>query len=853
MLTDYIQILLVEDDDEDADLLKEYLEEANSIHYGLIHVRTLGAGLEKLTHSTIRDTIDIVLLDLSLPDNYGIDTVQGIRSAALNVPLVVLTGLDNKEIAIESLRQGAQDYINKNDLHAKLIERTIQYAIERGRLLKQLSVSEERYTVAIKGTNDALWDWNLSTDEIYFSPRWAEMLGCKVNQVGNRPDEWFHRIHPNDRNTMMVSIDEHLSDKQSYLQNEHQVEREDGTFFWVLCRATVIRDEHHCPCRLAGSLTDITERKLLEQKLFEEKELALVTLNSIGDAVITTDALGNIDSLNPAAETLTGWTFAEIQGKPIQHVFELVDGETLEAIPNPVDIVLREDRVVRLSNHPMLVTRDRQQVAIDDSAAPIHSTDGTIVGSVVIFHDVTEERGRAQQLAWQANHDPLTGLLNRYAFQTKLDKAIECAKLSRQTHVLCYVDLDYFKVVNDTCGHAAGDNLLEQISKLIQSHVRKTDSVARLGGDEFGILLENCPFQRAVQLSNLICESINEFRFVWQEHVFKIGSSVGIYVVNHQTYDADQAVNAADAACYVAKQRGRGRSHVYQDDDHTLSQHNIETQWFNRLTAALEHDQFELFYQPICPSEHPEVNKTDINENYYEVLLRLKGTDGHLIAPGAFLPAAERYNLMPAIDRWVIQRFFRYLSTANEGWISPATPLTNSLLPATSSLDASLPGASFYAINLSGASLNDDTFISFVREQFETYNISPRKICFEITETVAIANLSRATELITDLRQLGCQFALDDFGTGMSSLAYLKALPIDYLKIDGNFIRGITQDQFSQAVVRAVNNIGHLIGLKTVAEFVSTPAILETVKTLGIDFVQGHGIATPAPLPSRAE
>ncbi|MEL6322544.1 MAG: EAL domain-containing protein, partial [Cyanobacteria bacterium J06626_14] len=243
----------------------------------------------------------------------------------------------------------------------------------------------------------------------------------------------------------------------------------------------------------------------------------------------------------------------------------------------------------------------------------------------------------------------------------------------------------------------------------------------------------------------------------------------------------------------------------------------------------------------------------DINENYYEVLLRLKGTDGHLIAPGAFLPAAERYNLMPAIDRWVIQRFFRYLSTANEGWISPATPLTNSLLPATSSLDASLPGASFYAINLSGASLNDDTFISFVREQFETYNISPRKICFEITETVAIANLSRATELITDLRQLGCQFALDDFGTGMSSLAYLKALPIDYLKIDGNFIRGITQDQFSQAVVRAVNNIGHLIGLKTVAEFVSTPAILETVKTLGIDFVQGHGIATPAPLPSRAE
>ena len=347
-------------------------------------------------------------------------------------------------------------------------------------------------------------------------------------------------------------------------------------------------------------------------------------------------------------------------------------------------------------------------------------------------------------------------------------------------------------------------------------------------------MLQNCPVSRAVELSNTICKELNQFRFVWQNHVFKIGSSIGVTIIDDQTQNADQAMNAADTACFIAKRRGRGRAHVYQDADVGLSQHTQEIQWFNQLTQALEYDQFELFYQLICPSKDLECN-----EQHYEVLLRLRDEQNNLIAPGAFLPAAERYSLMPAIDCWVIRTFFRYLAD---------------LLAYNDSMpdgEIRVPLAQIYAINISGASVNDDAFIDFVREQFATYDIPPQKICFEITETVAIANLTKAADLINELRELGCQFALDDFGTGMSSLAYLQTLPVDYLKIDGNFIQGITNDPISCAMVEAINGIGHLIGVQTIAEFVSNRDILETVKNLGIDYVQGHSIAMPSPLPTK--
>ncbi|MEM9451207.1 MAG: EAL domain-containing protein [Cyanobacteria bacterium P01_E01_bin.6] len=834
MLSDYLQILLFEDDQEDAELLQEYLEIGNSVHYVVVHVKTLSDGLIYLNDKNIKQCFDLILLDLSLPDKHGLDTVCMVHEAACDIPIVVLTGLDDEAISLEALRQGAQDYLIKHTVNERLLCRTIQYAIERGRLLNRLSISEARYAIAVQGSNDGLWDWDLTTDEIYFSPRWKKMLGYDDHEIRNQPNDWFSRVHEDNFQEMMLSIEHHLLGHHPHWQNEHKIQRKDGSFSWVLCRGTAAWNEDGQPYRFAGSLTDITERKQLEKKLFEEKELALVTLNSIGDAVITTDVLGHIESLNPAAEKLTGWQLDEVKGKPVSYVFELVNGDTLEPISNPVQTVLNEDRTVRLSNHPMLITRDRQPIAIDDSVAPIHSSDGHVIGSVIIFHDVSEERGRAKQLAWRANHDALTGLLNRCAFQSHLEQAIATGKKHQHVHTLCYIDLDHFKIVNDTCGHAAGDELLRQVSMLLQRRIRKTDIVARLGGDEFGILLQNCPLTRAVGLSNTICEELNQFRFVWQDQVFRIGGSIGIAMMDGQTQSVEHVIKAADSACYGAKRRGRGRTHIYQDTDASLSQHSQEIQWFNRLTQALESEQFELFYQLIRPSQTLASDK-----HHYEVLLRLRDDQNNVITPGAFLSAAERYNLMPSIDRWVIRTFFNYLA--------------ETLSHRNSALDSEplVPIAHVYAINLSGASVNDETFIDFIREQFSIHQIPARKICFEITETVAVANLTKAADLMTELRELGCQFALDDFGTGMSSLAYLKALPVDYLKIDGNFIRGIAHDPISCAMVEAINNIGHLIGVQTVAEFVSSPAILEAVKRLGIDYVQGYGIAMPSPLTGK--
>ncbi len=483
----------------------------------------------------------------------------------------------------------------------------------------------------------------------------------------------------------------------------------------------------------------------------------------------------------------------------------------------------------------MLLSRNQQSIAIDDSTAPIHSNTGDIVGSVIVFHDVTEARGRANQLSWQANHDALTGLLNRRAFCHKVEEAIQSVREGSRSHVLCCVDLDHFKVVNDTCGHASGDELLRQVAEILQERVRKTDVVARLGGDEFAILLYECPLDQALRITNTICNLFSQFRFSQQGRVFKIGSSIGLSLIDETIHTKDECMNAADAACYAAKRRGRNRVHVYQHEDQGLSRYSSETQWFTRLSEALEGDQFQLFYQPIAESDD-----SSGGAHHCEVLLRLVDEHNNLISPAAFIPAAERYSLMPEIDRWVIRHCFEYLSDRLP-WPRYGTSLDE---------QAALLN-SVYSINLSGDSINDERFLGFIQAQLDHYGIPPQIICFEITETAAISNMKRAVSFIEQLKQVGCQFALDDFGTGMSSLSYLRTLPVDYLKIDGSFIRDIASDQVACAMVEAVNNVAHLMGLRTIAEFVSDAQLLEKVKTLGVDYMQGYAIAMPALLAEK--
>ncbi|MGP1375295.1 MAG: EAL domain-containing protein [Almyronema sp.] len=571
---------------------------------------------------------------------------------------------------------------------------------------------------------------------------------------------------------------------------------------------------------------DISDRKRAEQALFEEKELAQITLQSIGDAVITTNAQGQVVYFNPIAEQLTGWSEAEAKGRPLLEVFQIINEITLEPAPNPIEQVLREGCVLALANHTALIHRDGTRYSIEDSAAPIRNREGEVVGSVLVFRDVTQARKLARQVSWQANHDALTGLVNRCYFEQKLTQAIESAHQENQHHVLCYLDLDQFKVVNDTCGHIAGDELLRQLARLLRSGIRTIDTLARLGGDEFGILLYQCPLDRAIAIAEELRQAVHTFRFVWEQKSFGVGVSMGLVVIDAESLNLVSVMSAADAACYAAKDAGRNRVQVYQTDDVTLTHQRQERQWSVRIRQALEDHQLRLYHQPII-SAAAETNKA-----HTEILLRMVDAEGRLIRPAAFVSAAERYDLMPEVDRWVIRTCFAELQRHQTQ--SPS----------------SLP-YDLHALNLSGASLNDKYFLDFLREQFNHYKISPSSICFEITETAAICDLKKATHFMQELKSLGCWFALDDFGSGMSSFAYLKTLPVNFLKIDGRFIQDIDSDPTAYAIVESINHVGHVMGLQTVAEFVETEVAMQHLRQIGVDYLQGYGIAEPQPWPNQ--
>ncbi|MFB2936886.1 EAL domain-containing protein [Aerosakkonemataceae cyanobacterium BLCC-F154] len=567
-----------------------------------------------------------------------------------------------------------------------------------------------------------------------------------------------------------------------------------------------------------------------QKALVEEKDKAQVTLCSIGDAVITTDALGKIEFLNPVAERLTGWLLEEAQGKLLIEVFNIINESSRNPVKNPVETVLESGCTIGLANHTILIARGGDEFAIANSAAPIRTLNGETIGAILVFHDVTSERQLTHLLSWQASHDTLTGLVNRYEFERQLEEALLTAKLENQQHTLCYLDLDQFKIVNDTCGHVAGDELLRQITALLQSKIRIADTLARLGGDEFGLLLRQCPLNQGTLVAKALHETIQKFRFLWEDKNFSVGISIGLTAIDDTSQTVATLMSAADAACYTAKNRGRDRIQVYQANDSELLQQHGQMQWVSRINKAFEENRFRLYCQGIVP-----INSFNDNFQHYEVLLRLIDEEGQLVSPMAFIPAAERYNLMPKIDRWVISTLF-----ANQSIFYRKNP--HLYQSSTSKYNC------LYAINLSGASINDEQFIDFLHQQFILHRIPPETICFEITETVAIINLSKATQFIHSLKQFGCRFALDDFGSGMSSFAYLKNLPVDYLKIDGEFVKDIEKDRVAGAMVEAINHIGQLMGLQTIAEFVENDNILEKVKALGVNYAQGYGISKPLPL-----
>jgi diguanylate cyclase (GGDEF)-like protein/PAS domain S-box-containing protein len=569
--------------------------------------------------------------------------------------------------------------------------------------------------------------------------------------------------------------------------------------------------------------TDISARKKVEDELAAEKERAQVTLASIGEGVITSDANGKLVYMNPVAEELIGTKLEDVRGKPVNEVFSFISEVEREPLENPLLRCIREKQVVGLDDQSVLQRPDGTEYPIDDSTAPILDNDGQTTGAVLVFSDVSQQRFLSRQLTHQASHDPLTGLINRREFEERLKRAIAEVRGGKLQHVLFFMDLDQFKVVNDTCGHVAGDALLRQISAAFERELRHSDTLARLGGDEFGVLLEHCPTEQALHIADQLLNAARDLRFTWNGRVFPIGVSIGLVTITTDSESHTEIMRSADAACYVAKDRGRNRVQLFQPDDAFLARRTGDMQWFTRIGQALEENRFVLYGQPIRA-----LSKDFAEDAYVEVLVRMNSEDGQLITPGAFIPAAERYNLMPQLDRWVVNNAVAWYAEQLHSKHKTKLPTLG--------------------INLSGASVSDAGFLEFIRTTLKARDVPARALCFEITETAAITHMKRAVRFMNELRETGCRFALDDFGSGMSSFAYLKNLPVDFIKIDGNFVREMHKDVVDLAMTEAINRIGHVMNIPTIAESVENQETLEMLQELGVNYAQGFHVAKPMPL-----
>jgi two-component system CheB/CheR fusion protein len=544
-------------------------------------------------------------------------------------------------------------------------------------------------------------------------------------------------------------------------------------------------------------------------------------LESTGEGIYGIDTKGRCSFINQSALEMFGYDREEMIGKPIHSLthHSHADGSPYPEETCPMHKAYLTAAPFRIQKE-VFWRKDGTSFPVEYSAYPIIE-EGEILGSVAVFRDVTDSHAMEQRLSFLATHDPLTRLLNRYAFEQRLKKALEDAQDSDSHHVLCYMDLDQFKIVNDTCGHVAGDAMLQMIAKLLQNNLRHSDTLARLGGDEFGLLLEDCSLKKAETLTTKICEAVKEFRFSWDDKTFTTGVSVGIAAITEDTSSINMVMSAADAACYIAKDMGRNRVHIHLADDDEVAKRQGEMRWVTEIQSAIEEGRLFLYRQSIIP-----LSTEDRDMDHFEILLRMRDRDDRDVPPGAFIPAAERFALMPMLDRWVIRNTLSWL----EGAESRGQRL------------------GLCSINISGHSLADDGLKEFILKQLELHNIPANKICFEITETAAVSRLDQAIHFIGEMRELGCRFALDDFGTGMSSFAYLKNLPVDFLKIDGSFVRDLLEDPVDHGMVESINQIGHLMGLKTIAEYVENDKVRKRLNEIGVDYVQGFGVAIPEPL-----
>ena len=691
--------------------------------------------------------------------------------------------------------------------------------IERNAAEKRIRASERETARILQDMQETYFQVNGNGEIARVSPSVQYLLGCAENDMlGTKFSSLFTtpRYCQEFLNALRGSV-HMVQNHETCLR--HRLNQD----IWVSINAHTSYSQFDASKGFEGTIRDITVNKLAADALHQEKERLHVTLESIGDGVITTDVNRKVEYLNPVAEWMTGWSNESARGKPITTVFKLVDESTNRPVALPLKSWLEEGRRSELGNPVVLLNKKQERTySIELKGSPISDLTGKVIGTVLVFRNVSKLHTLTKQLTYQASHDPLTGLINRKEFESRVTHAINSAHKDGKTHALCYVDLDQFKIVNDTCGHHAGDELLIQLTARLKDTLRESDTLARLGGDEFGVLLIGCPVDRAKQVAENIRHLVEKYRFIWDDRVFRVGASIGLVAITPKTTGLVELLSAADSACYVAKENGRNQVHVYRPDDQAIADRQGQMQWTHRIQSALEQNRFELHFQSIVPVQ--DISSPVLSG---EILIRMVENSSHrerkLITPTAFIPAAERYQLMPKIDQWVVVNALNVLQN----------------------LQYNVSQWGMCCINLSGQSIGDQKILDIIISALKSTKVPPGILCFEITESAVIANLENAHQFISTLKTMGCRFALDDFGTGLSSFAYLKNLPVDYLKLDGELVKDVASDKASYAMIDAVNHVAHVLGMQTIAEHVESEDTIKALHRIGVDYAQGFGIEPP--------
>lgn len=673
-------------------------------------------------------------------------------------------------------------------------------------------INHEEIRAILNEMQDTYYRTNTQGEVTWLSPSVISLLGYAPSEaIGTKLADYYWDDDGREKFIQKLNASGGVLN-----QYEAAMRHKDNSMVWVSTNAHYYYDVNGNVLGIEGTTRDITQLRRVQEAFHIEKEQAEVTLAAIIDGVVRTNNCQVIEYINPAAEKICGLSLEQAVGQSLNDVFCLSLEDSNESFNCSLENCCPQAGNQDIPRQLLLTRSDGQALTLEHSANPVLDSRGEQTGLVIVFRDVTDFDSMTKSMAYQASHDSLTGLINRYEFENNLNKLLSPSPCEPGEHVLCYLDLDQFKIVNDTCGHLAGDKLLCQLTGQFQMSIREQDILARLGGDEFGILLEDTSVEEAFVIIDRLRKITEEYRFKWDDKMFQVGVSIGLVAITDNGNNFTDLLSAADSACYIAKDTGGNRIHLYQADDEAIAHRQGEMHWVQQLKHALKEERFVLHQQIARP-----LYKNQKSMEYIEFLLRIIDDQGNLVTPALYIKAAERYKLILDIDKWVVKNALSLTSCVAHN------------------------NRHVYAINISAQSICDTSFHDYVILQLEEVEPSlAQNLCFEITETSAITNLAKANLFITRLRAMGCKFALDDFGSGLSSFSYLKNLPVDYLKIDGSFIHGLIDSPIDQAMIRTINEIGHLMGMITIAECVEEQVQLEILEEIGVDYAQGYYIDT---------